>query len=212
MRRVTAYTPREGDLIFFDDHSPAWSPLFAYAGTGPPLHMGIVVRRPDGTPAILEAGPDDGLWVELQDAGPRLHQFQRDFPAGTITVRRCKHLLSAERSEALTRFAAAQKGKRYAVGRLLLQGTPMRPRGALAPFLAGTTLDRDAWICSELAVASATVAGLVTPKLVPANVSYPRDLHDNQRYAIGDIWESPAVWRLDPSRRPAKKDKSAIGR
>ena len=71
---LVAYSPREGDLVFFDDRSPAWTALFVLAGTGPPLHMGIVVRRLGGGMAILEAGPDDTVWVKLQDAGPRLRQ------------------------------------------------------------------------------------------------------------------------------------------
>jgi hypothetical protein len=194
MRECAPYVPREGDLIFYDDRSQVWTALFALAGTGPPLHMGIVVKQPDGTPAILEAGPDDTVWVKLLDAGPRLRQFHRDF-AGMVTVRRCKVALSSEKSAALTRFARAQEGKRYAVLRLLLQGTPLRARGPLAPLLARTDLDRQAWICSELAVAAGTVAGLFDPCLVPANATYPRDLVDNCRHDLGAIWEDAAEWR-----------------
>src|SRR5215211_3999916 len=65
--KVVAYTPREGDLVFFDDRSLIWTVLFAWAGTGPPLHMGIVVKKADGSLAVLEAGPDDTVWVTLQD-------------------------------------------------------------------------------------------------------------------------------------------------
>src|SRR5438270_13987079 len=72
---ATAYVPREGDLVFFDDDSPIWQTLFAIAGTGPPLHMGIVVKLPGNRWSVLEAGPDDGIWVELRDLVPRLHQF-----------------------------------------------------------------------------------------------------------------------------------------
>src|SRR5947209_274450 len=84
-QQAIPYVPGEGDLIFFDDHNPVWIALFALAGTGPPTHMGIVVRKPDGSPAVLEAGPDDTLWVKLQDAAPRLHQFDRDY-RGTVTI------------------------------------------------------------------------------------------------------------------------------
>src|SRR5206468_4014628 len=122
-----------------------------------------VVRLPGGKLSVLEAGPDDGLWVELRDLIPRLHQFEKDFD-GTVTIRRCKQPLSYERSAALTVFAQRQVGKRYAVGWLLLQGTPLRVRGPLEPFLAGTRLDQPSWICSEISIAGATVAGLVTPK------------------------------------------------
>src|SRR5262249_13642462 len=160
------------DLVFFDDHSLFWTLLFAWAGTGPPLHVGIVVKRSDGSPAILEAGPDDWVWVTLQDVAGRLRQFERDFQ-GTITIRRCKQALNAEQSQALTRFAEVQEGKRYAVLRLLLQGTPLRSRGPIGEmFLAHTYLDRWSWFCSELVVAGGTIAGLF-PDTVKANATYP---------------------------------------
>src|SRR2546422_2386173 len=57
--RPRPYQPKEGDLIFFDDHSLLWNALFYWAGSGPPLHMGMVVKKADGTLAVLEAGPDD---------------------------------------------------------------------------------------------------------------------------------------------------------
>ena len=198
--RVVRYTPREGDLIFYDDRSRTWTALFALAGTGPPLHMGIVVKKADGKLAVLEAGPDDRLWVELLDLPGRLHQFDRDFRGGIITVRRCKKTPSREQSAALTRFALAQKGKRYAAGRLLLQGTPLRARGRMAPLWAKTQLDRDAWICSELAVAAGSVAGLFDPRAVLANATYPRDLVDNKRHRLGSVWHDAARWQ--PARFP----------
>jgi hypothetical protein len=197
--RATPYLPREGDLIFYDDHSRAWTALFALAGTGPPLHMGIVVRKPGGAPAVLEAGPDDTLRVELLAVGPRLRQFHRGYQ-GTVTVRRCKRVLNREQSAALTRFALAQRGKRYAAGRLLLQGTPLRARGLLEPLLGKTDCDRGAWICSELAVAAGSVAGLLDPRAVRANATYPRDLVDNRRHPLGAVWEDAAEWRpTDPA-------------
>src|SRR4051794_204562 len=139
-RQAVPYGPKEGDLIFYDDHNATWTKLFELAGTGPPLHMGIIVKRADGSLAVLEAGPDDTVWVRLLPLAPRLHQFRKDFK-GTITVRRCKVTLCPEKSAALTRFAAAQEGKRYAVLRLLAQGTWLRARGPLEPWLAKTDLD-----------------------------------------------------------------------
>lgn len=191
---IVRYGPREGDLVFYDDHHPGWMVLFAYAGTGPPLHMGMVVKKADGTFAILEAGPDDTVWVKLLDLKTRLQQFNDDFK-GTITIRRCKKELSAEQSKALTKFAAAQEGKRYAVGRLLLQGTSLRSRGPVREqFLGKTVLDRDSWICSELSVAAGTVVKLFDPKVVHANVAYPRDLVDNARHDLSETWHVAAVW------------------
>src|ERR1043166_4022876 len=127
---IVRYAPREGDLIFYDDRNLMWMVLFAYAGTGPPLHMGMVVKKTDGTLAILEAGPDDTVWVKLLDLDKRLQQFNDDFK-GTIQIRRCKKELTAEQSKELTKYAAAQDGTRHAGGRLLLQGTSFRSRGPI---------------------------------------------------------------------------------
>lgn len=199
-RRIVAYVPREGDLIFYNDHHPLWTLAFAYAGTGAPLHMGIVFKKSDGKLAILEAGPDDTIWVKLIDVSKRLPQFARD-NKGTITIRRCKKALGAEESKALTKFAHAQDGKRYAIGRLLLQGTSFRTRGPLRELVFGATvLDRDSWICSELSVAAGTVAKLFDPKIVHANVAYPRDLVNNERYDLSATWHDAAVWSAERPR------------
>ena len=189
------YVPREGDLVFYDDRNLLWTLLFAYAGTGAPLHMGMVVKKTAGTLAVLEAGPDDTIWVRLLDLEKRLPQFQRDFD-GPITIRRCKKELTADESKALTKFAQAQDGKRYAIGRLLLQGTMFRSRGPVRElFFGGTYLDRDSWICSELSVAAGTVVKLFDPKSVYANVAYPRDLVDNARHDLSATWHDAAVWQ-----------------
>jgi hypothetical protein len=123
-----------------------------------------------------------------------LRQFHDDF-SGTITIRRCKKELTADQSRALTKFAEAQEGKRYAVGRLLLQGTSFRSRGPVRELVLGrTVLDRDSWICSELAVAAGTVVKLFDPKVVHANVAYPLDLVNNERHDLSEAFHDPAVW------------------
>jgi hypothetical protein len=184
------YVPREGDLIFYDDKSIFWTILFVYAGSGPPLHMGIVVKGEDGKFQVLEAGPDDKIKVYLLELNSRLKDFK-----GTVTIRRCKVALSAEKSAAMTKFAQAQDGKPYAVLRLLLQGTSFRSRGPIREmFLAGTYLDRWSWICSELSVAAGTVAGLFDPAVVRANVTYPRDIVDNHRFDLSKTWHAGETW------------------
>jgi hypothetical protein len=205
VEEIVAYSPREGDLIFFDDHNWMWTLLFAWAGTGPPLHMGIAVKKADGSLAVLEAGPDDTVWVTLQDLDKRLHQFRDDYQ-GTITIRRCKKELTREESAALTKFAKAQDGKRYAVGRLLLEGTWFRSRGPIRELVLGKTyLDRDSWICSELAVAAGTVVKLFDPAVVRANVTYPRDLVDNRRHDLSGNWHDPAEWQPSPKQEANEK-------
>ncbi len=72
-------------------------------GTKPPFHVGIVVKRPVGSPAVLEAGPDDQTWVWVLDLAPRMRDFE-----GILQVRRCKVALTPEQSRRLTAFALAQ--------------------------------------------------------------------------------------------------------
>jgi hypothetical protein len=144
---------------------------------------------------VLEAGPDDSVRVKRLDVDTRLPQFQADFKGGLIRVRRCKKVLAEAESKALTAFAAAQDGKRYAVGRLMLQATPLRDRGKEGVLAKGKTiLDRDAWICSELSVAAGTVAKLFDPEVVHSTVAYPRDLVDNASYDLSETWHDAGVW------------------
>jgi hypothetical protein len=188
--RVEPYVPHEGDLVLFNDHKLMWQILYRVALTEPPDHSGIVVLRPDGTPALLESGPDDGEYVCILDALPRLRNFQ-----GTIWIRRCKRRLTKEQSAKLTQFALAQEGKRYAVWRLLLQGTPFRSRGWLqSKYFAKTYLDRGRWLCSELVVAAGTIAGLFDPEIHKANAMYPRDIIDNHVYDLSVTWDDPGIW------------------
>src|SRR5262249_31944241 len=151
-------------------------------------------KQANGTFGVLEAGPDDTVWVTLQDLDTRLRQFDARHKGG-ITIRHCKKQLTREQSLALSHFALKQDGKPYAVLRLLLQGTPLRlPGPILEPLLARTYLDRWSWICSELAVASGTVVGLF-PDSVKGNACYPRDLVDNKTHDLSSGWHDAARWR-----------------
>ena len=81
----------------------------------PPFHVGIVVKRRDGSLAVLESGPDDTLHVYILEAWRRLHTFK-----GILQVRCCKKELSPEESAKLTHFAVEQEGKRYAMWRTVV--------------------------------------------------------------------------------------------
>jgi hypothetical protein len=145
---------------------------------------------------VLEAGPNDTIKVYIIDLNTRLREFD-----GTIAVRRCKTILSKEKSAALTKFALAQEGKPYAVLRLMLQGSWLRSRGPIRELVLGHTyLDRWSWMCAELAVAAGTVAGLFDPAVVHANVVYPHDLVDNHRFNLSRHFHEPETWL--PARPP----------
>jgi hypothetical protein len=201
--RVEPYVPRAGDIVLFDDHSPTWLFLYKMVGSGMPDHAGIVFTLPDGRAALLEAAPDDGklagMYVRLVEAMPRLHQFVAQIH-GTIYIRRLKCPLSPEQSARLTDFALAQEGKRYALGRLLLQATPCRCRSGMRAQLFGKTyLDRCSWLCAELVVAAGTAVGLFNPNVHHANRIYPLDLFDDRVYPdLGQTWYPSALWSPTP--------------
>jgi hypothetical protein len=193
-REVIPYQPREGDLVFFDDMSEWWTFLYKIASTAPPFHVGIVVKKPDGTLAILESGPDDTLHVYVLDLLPRLHTFK-----GILQVRRCRRALTPDESARLTAFAEKQKGKRYAVWRLLLQGTPFKTRGGpLRRACAHTRFDRHRWLCAEIAVTAAALVGLTDPKKVCGSNTYPLDIIDDSKHDLSASYHAFGYWAPRP--------------
>jgi hypothetical protein len=199
------YVPKPGDLVFYDCEQLQWDIIDFLSGTGPPDHMGIVVARPDGNLAVLEAGPDKVLRVFLLDIPTRFEGHH-----GGIYVRRLRCPLTPEQSAALTDFALAQEGKRYALFRFLRQITPFKARGPIRSSLFGMTkLNREHWFCSELVVAAGTVAGLFNPNVMNANNIYPYDILDDTRYDLSDLYEEAAVWSRTPSTAPPRLMNSA---
>lgn len=193
-KRGELYCPRPGDIVLFDGHCTNMIKLYRLCGTDGPMHAGIVFRRPDGKLATLEAGTNAVMKVFVFDLEPRMHDFD-----GTILVRRLRQPLTEEQERHLTDFALQQEGKSYALGRLLLHGATQRVRSAVRPdFLGRTVLDRNRWICSELVVASATVAGVWSPDDYPASVMYPRDLCYDERFDLSPHYELPAQWYPQP--------------
>jgi len=200
--RAVPYYPSEGDIVLFDDHSSVWQVLYKMVGSGMPDHSGMVVKLPDGSPALLESGPDDfklaGPYVRLLEALPRLHCYQGY--QGTVCIRRLKRRLNPEQSAALTHFAMEQEGKRYAIGRLLLQATPCRCRsGWRAKVFGHTYTDRCSWLCAELVVAAGTVAGLFDPNVHHANRIYPLDLKEDKTFDLRSTWDPAFLWTPEPN-------------
>jgi hypothetical protein len=195
--RVVPYRPQPGDLLLY--HLDDYKTIFQLVGTGAPMHAAIVFARPDGTPASLElTGPEFWLAkVRHVDIGPRLYSYP-----GAIMVRQPRAPLTAEQSAALTRFALAQEGKDFALGRLALQATPFRCRTGLRRLIFGRThFDRSRWICSELVVAAAASAKVIDPAVFPANAMYPRDLAYDETYNLSAAFQAPVLWV--PNSQPA---------
>lgn len=195
VREVIPYEPREGDWLFFDDMSAWWTFLYKIASTAPPFHAGIVVKKPDGGLAVLESGPDDTLHVYVLDLIPRLVTFK-----GILQVRRVKRCLTAEESGRLTAFAEAQKGKRYAMWRLLLQGSPLKTKGGpLREKCAHTLYDRCRWLCAEIVVTASALVGLTDGDRIRGSNTYPLDIVDNHLYPeLAGVYEDAAYWAPHP--------------
>jgi hypothetical protein len=184
------YLPQAGDLLLFNDHNKAVQLLYRIVGSGGPSHSAIIFRRSDGQHALLEAGPDLKQKVFILQVLPRLQSYH-----GTVLMRRLKTPLTAEQSAKLTDFSQAQEGKPYAMVRLILQGTPFRPRGPLRRNLFGRTmLDRNRWTCCELTGAAATAAGILDPKVHFANCMYPRDFAYDEDFDLSPYYHPPVVW------------------
>lgn len=191
--QVIPYYPQPGDLLLCDYFNKLHTFAFKMIGTGPPVHSAIVFDHTDGTPLILDiAGPKTlTAKVVLYEVWPRM----KNYP-GTILVRRPREPVCPERSAALTQFALTQNGKSFAVARLALQGTPFRPR--TCPCFAGSCINREKWICSELIVVAAATAGLVDLEKNCSNAIFPRDLAYDEHCNLSETYQEPVLWIADP--------------
>jgi hypothetical protein len=200
-----AYTPQPGDIYMSTDKL-----FWAEAGhrlalSGPPHHSGIVVARSDGRLAMLEAGPFNGIRVQIVDLDYCLEEHERR--GEKVWVRQRRTPLTAEQSACLTKWAEAQDGKRFAVFRLLGQITIFRSRGPLRTyFMGGPHGERSAYFCSELVMETCVHVGLLDPATTRPSATYPRDLFFdksvnkflNEHFTLADGWYPPARWITAP--------------
>jgi hypothetical protein len=194
-------------MLFYNDHSTKWTVLYKMVGSDAPYHSGLVYKQPDGLCGAVEAGPNDSLQCRTLELKSRLY----DWPY-TLYIRRCKKQLTPEQSSEMTKWALAQDHKPYALGRLLLQATPVRARGTVRKSLFGATyLDRPSYLCAELVVAGGTVGGIFDVHVHKGNSCYPRDLIFNDVYDLSPLYHEVQVWiptaidrRTLPSAPPAR--------
>ncbi len=198
--RPTPYVPQPGDIMLATDLNLFWTVTHDMAFAGEPHGSGICVRLPDGNMGILEAGPNDTLWVGISDMLPHLKEY-RD--KGSVWIRKRRTPLTDEQSAKLTEFALRQKGKRFALLRMCAQVTLIRNRGPLRTYFMGKPNgDRDSYFCSELVTESLVAAGLMDREIARPSATYPHDLffdqsyniYINTHYRLQDNWFPPAHW------------------
>jgi hypothetical protein len=202
------YVPQPGD-IFLCTGKEGWSKLgHLLAWTAAPQHTGMVVARPDGSLALLEAGPDHQLYCGVHDVVP---QLRRCAEHERVWIRRRRVPLTPAQSAALTDFADAVEGRRFASFRLFLQVTPFRTRGPLRTrFVGGPHGLRDSYYCSELVAEACVAAGLLDARTTRPSATYPRDLFFGHsvnpwidKHLDMSEWEPPARWTLSPGSEPS---------
>jgi hypothetical protein len=201
---LVAYTPQPGDIMLATDAGWFWRLTHNLALAGHPHNSAIVVARPDGSLAILEAGPNDCLSIKMMDALPHLTAYEAK---GPVWLRRRRVPLTAEQSAALSDFALKQDGKWFALPRLGGQLTIFRSRGPLRTWLLGKPdTERDGYWCSELVTTACVAAGLLDPEKTRPAATYPRDLFfdasinlfNNRHLKLAPDWDPPARWSSSP--------------
>lgn len=204
-----SYLPQPGDIMLRLDHSKFWRVTHYMALAFDPNGSAIVFARPDGTPAVLEAGPKDTMWVRTLDLLPHLREYT---DIGRVWIRRRRVPLTPEQSQRLTEFALAQDGKLFALQRLGLQLTPFRTRGLIRTYFVGKPHGpcQRTYFCSELVTEACVAAGLLAAERTRPSATYPRDLFYgrsfnpfiNRHLDINCGWYPPARWTDTPITAP----------
>ena len=193
--------PQPGDIMLRLDGSVFWRVTHYLALAFDPNGSAIVFARPDGSLAVLEAGPNDTMWVRTLDLLPHLKEYA---DVGKVWIRRRRVPLTPEQSCRLTQFALAVDGRRFALSRLGVQLTPFRTRGPLRTYFVGKPRGntRRAYFCSELVSEACVAAGLLDPARTRPSATYPHDLFFGRSYNLFinthcDVnagWYPPARW------------------
>ncbi len=195
-----AYLPQPGDVMLATDKNLFWKITHDLALAFEPHNSALIVARRDGRLAVLEAGPNDTIWVRNSDMLPHLKEYA---DKGPVWIRKRKAPLTAEQSACLTEFAERQEGKRFALARLGVQLTPFRDRGLVRTrFMGGPHGERSRYYCSELVLEACVAAGLVDAQNTRPSATYPHELffdrsHNpfiNRHLPLGCAWEPPARW------------------
>jgi hypothetical protein len=195
------YAFQEGDLMLATEDKFFFTATHACAFAFHPHHSGIFYKKPDGTIALLEAGPSHTLWIRCLACRKQMSHYE-DY--GRVWIRRRAVPLTPEQSACLTNFALQQDGKHFAVGRLCLQLTPFRDRGPVRTQFVGGPHGpgRRTYYCAELVMEALVAAGLADPQNTRPSATYPRDIFYGSSYNpwidhhvdLNGAWDPPARW------------------
>jgi hypothetical protein len=200
------YCPQPGDLCFSTGLHLTTRVGHRLALTGPPNHSGIVFARPDGTMAVLEAGPHDISRIVADDLIASLSSYEDK--GSRVFVRRRMVPLTPCQSERLTAFALNQDGKRFSWGKIFTQVTPLRARGPLRTWVVGKPQggDQRSYYCTELVLEALLDIGVLDPATTRPSATYPRDLffgdspnpYLHRHLTINCGWHPPQRWTTRP--------------
>jgi hypothetical protein len=203
------YHPQPGDIFLSTDKLRIAVVGHMLAGGQGVHHSGLIVCRPDGSPATLEAGPHHVRWVRVLDIVDNLGRYEEE--GNSVWIRQRKTPLTVEQCKLLTEFAMNQDGKHFAWERIMMQVTPFRARSHLRnTSMGGPHGERRRYFCSELALETLLAAGLLDPDRTRPSATYPGDLFFggsdnsfiNENLQINDFWEPPARWSLSLAQEP----------
>jgi hypothetical protein len=182
------YCPQAGDVLLFSSGGTAKKLLFAIGGSPGVTHAALVVRRCDGSLAILES-PGIAYPVMLSDLPSRLH-----FYPGTVRVRQLQKPLTAEQAQVLCEFACAQAGKRYDTSGFFVMPfvRPTQCLGCRRP--TPKEIHADTWSCTPVIVAALVHCGLIDLKKVRIRYTDPQDLKADRVIDLSHCWGPPMPW------------------
>lgn len=199
-----ALVPQPGDVMLATKPNLFWTITHDLAGAFEPHSSAIVVAKPDGSLGVMEAGPNNTLYVRVL---PLLQHLKEYEDVGRVWIRRRCTPLTAEQSAKLTEFAMRQDGKRFAVIRLGAQVTPIRTRGPVRTAYIGYPHgDRPSYFCSELVLETLLAACLLDPNTTRPSATFPCELffdrscnpYLNSHFSLAPQWEPPARWVSHP--------------
>jgi hypothetical protein len=200
-----AYLPQPGDIMMRTDPNIFWEITHDLALAFQPHGSGIVVRKPDGSLGILEAGANDTMFVRIMDMLPQLRQYES---IGRVWIRKRKVPLTEQQSACLTEWAMRQEWKRFALIRLGVQLSVFRSRGPVRTWFLGKPQgERGGYYCSELLTETLVHIGLIDAETTRPAATYPHDVfydhslncYLNKHFSLACGWEPPARWVSAPA-------------